>query len=79
LDFSQEFWLQILIYLISFAFSSGVIWTKLKYIEKKQDKHNKLIERMFNAEKSVEKAHDRIDNIEEEGDLYNERNRRTIN
>ena len=65
MELSIEFWLQIGIYLISFAFSGGVIWQKLKYMEKKQDKHNKLIERMYNAEEDINAAHNRIDRIEE--------------
>ena len=65
MELSIEFWLQIGIYLISFAFSGGVIWQKLKYMEKKQDKHNKLIERMYSAEEDINAAHNRIDRIEE--------------
>ena len=61
---SQEFWLQIIIYVISFSFTGGVVWTKLKYMEKKQDKHNKLIERMFVVEESAKSAHKRIDEIQ---------------
>ena len=65
LELSIEFWLQSGIYLISFAFSGGVIWQKLKYMEKKQDKHNKLIERMYSAEEDINAAHNRINRIEE--------------
>ena len=65
MELSTEFWLQIGIYLISFAFSGGVLWQKLKYMEKKQDKHNKLIERMYNAEENINAAHNRIDILEE--------------
>lgn len=70
MELSSEFWLQIAIYLSSFAFSGGIVWTKLKYIEDKQDKHNKLIERMYNAEQNISAAHNRMDRIENkmEGD-----------
>ena len=50
LDLSNEFWLQVGIYLITLAFFGGIVWTKLSYIEEKQDKHNRLIERMYNVE-----------------------------
>ena len=64
LDFSTEFWLQIGFQAIFLAFFAGIVWTKLSYIEDKQDKHNKLIERMYNVENSSAKAHDRIDALE---------------
>lgn len=66
MELSQEFWLQLTIQILFLAFFAGVVWTKLDYIEEKQDKHNKLIERMYNVEKQTEKAHDRIDDIEED-------------
>ena len=65
MELSQEFWLQIVIYLVSFAFSGGVVWTKLKYIEQKQDKHNKLIERMYNVEEKTRAIQNKIEDIEE--------------
>ena len=61
LELSTEFWIQIMM----FVFAAGTVWQKLKHIEKKQDKHNKLIERMYNAEKNINTAHNRIDNLEE--------------
>ena len=68
LDFSTEFWLQIAFQAIFLAFFAGIVWTKLSYIEDKQDKHNKLIERMFHVESSAAKAHDRIDQLEKRED-----------
>ncbi len=65
MELSQEFWLQIAIYLVSFAFSGGVVWTKLKYIEQKQDRHNKLIERMYNVEEKTRVNQNKIENIKE--------------
>jgi len=64
LDFSTEFWLQIGFQAIFLAFCAGIVWTKLSYIEEKQDKHNKLIERMYHVENSADKAHDRLDALE---------------
>jgi len=63
MDLSTEFWLQIIIQIIFLAFFAGIVWTKLNYIEEKQDKHNKLIERMYHAEESIHQAHDRIDGL----------------
>lgn len=48
------------------AFKIGKFEEKLNVIEKKQDKHNNLITRMYKVENDVEKAHTRIDYIEKE-------------
>ena len=63
MELSQEFWAQIIIQFIFLAFFAGAICTKLGYIEKKQDKHNRLIERMYVVEESTKSAHHRIDEI----------------
>lgn len=64
MELSIEFWLQITIYAVSLGSFAGVILTRLKYIEEKQNKHNSLIERMVTVEQSVKSAHHRIDQIE---------------
>ena len=46
MQLSVEFWITIVMYAISFGVSGGVILTKLKYIEAKQDKHNNFITRL---------------------------------
>ena len=43
------------------AFKIGKFEEKLNAIEKKQDKHNNLIERMVRVEDSVKSAHKRMD------------------
>lgn len=48
------------------AFKLGKFEEKLTSLEKKQDKHNNLITRMYKVENDVEKAHTRIDYIEKE-------------
>ena len=48
------------------AFKIGKFEEKLVAIEKKQDKHNDVISRMYKVENDVEKAHLRIDFLEEE-------------
>ena len=62
--FSNEFWIQIVVYAVSIGSFAGVVLTRLKYIEKKQDKHNSLIERMVAVEQSTKSAHRRIDDLE---------------
>lgn len=46
------------------AFKIGKFEEKLTSIEKKQDKHNNLIERMVRVEDKVTAAHQRIDSME---------------
>ena len=43
------------------AFKIGKFEEKLNVIEKKQDKHNNLVERMVRVEDSVKSAHKRLD------------------
>lgn len=45
------------------AFKIGKFEEKLTAIEKKQDKHNNLVERMVRVEDSTKSAHKRIDDI----------------
>ena len=45
------------------AFKIGKFEEKLISLEKKQDKHNNLVERMVRVEDSTKSAHKRIDNI----------------
>lgn len=45
------------------AFKIGKFEEKLIVIEKKQDKHNNLIERMVRVEDSAKSAHHRLDEI----------------
>jgi hypothetical protein len=45
------------------AFKIGRFEEKLVALEKKQDKHNNLIERMVRVEDSVKSAHKRLDDI----------------
>lgn len=48
------------------AFKIGKFEEKLISIEKKQDKHNNLIERMVRVEDSCKSAHKRIDDLRNE-------------
>lgn len=53
MELSPEFILQILVYLVTIGTLAGVILTKLKYIEKKQDKYNDIIERTYKLENGL--------------------------
>ena len=46
------------------AFKLGKFEEKLNMLEKKQDKHNDLIERMVRVEDSTKSAHHRLDGLE---------------
>lgn len=67
---STEFWIgliiSLLVYGVSFGVFYGTVMTKLSNIEKKQDKHNGLIERMVVVEQSTKSAHHRLDSMERE-------------
>lgn len=59
------------VYLISFAVLFSRVTTSIKYIEekidrleRKQDKHNGLIERMVVVEQSTKTSHHRLDEME---------------
>ena len=45
------------------AFKLGKFEEKLNGLEKKQEKHNNLVERMVRVEDSVKSAHKRLDDI----------------
>ena len=45
------------------AFKLGKFEEKLVTLEKKQDRHNNLIERMVRVEDSVKSAHKRLDSL----------------
>ena len=66
MDFDPQFWVQILIYAVSFGVVYGQITTRIKYLEQKVDKHNEVVERMAMAERDIKSAHRRIDEMREE-------------
>lgn len=72
---SDEFWIGLLIQLVVYGVSIGVIYgtvkTRLSYIEKKLDKHNNVVERVYKLEQdravmmNMQKVADhRIDDLE---------------
>jgi len=60
---SIEFWLQVGVQIVALSFFAGIVWTKLNYLEDKQDKHNDLIGRMYIVEESAKSAHRRLDEV----------------
>lgn len=73
---SSEFWIGLIIQLVAYGVSIGVIYgtvkTRLNYIEEKLDKHNNVVERVYKLETDQEVlqerqkvANHRIDNLEE--------------
>lgn len=56
----------VIIQALYIAFKIGKFEEKLDTLDKKQEKHNNLIERMVRVEDSTRSAHKRIDKIERE-------------
>jgi len=54
------------VYAVSIGSFSGVVLTRLNYLEKKMDKHNELQDRMVRVEQSAKSAHHRLDELREE-------------
>lgn len=63
MTFSTEFWIQVVVYAVSFAAAWGSMTTRIKQLEQKVDKHNNVIERVYKVEESTKSAHHRIDEI----------------
>lgn len=55
--------LTVVIQALYIAYKIGKFEQKLEMLDKKQDKHNSLIERMVRVEDSVKSAHKRLDDI----------------
>lgn len=58
--------LTVVIQALYIAYKIGKFEEKLNTIEKKQDKHNNIIERVYHLEDSAKSAHHRIDEIKKE-------------
>ena len=55
----------LVIYLLGLAATAGTILARIGSLEKKVDKHNGLIERMYKVEEKVEYNSHRLDRLEE--------------
>jgi hypothetical protein len=60
---TTEFWVQMIVYALSMGSFAGTILTRIRFLEKKMDKHNGLLERMVAVEQSAKSAHHRLDKI----------------
>ncbi len=69
MNFDTEFFLQILIYALSFGTFYGTTTTRLKNLEQKMDKHNSFIERIYSLEDKVKNANYKLNKIF--NDTYN--------
>lgn len=63
MEITTGFILQVAIYLITFGTFGGTIITKINALEKKVEKHNGMVERMYKCEESLKSAHHRIDEM----------------
>ena len=68
MNLDTQFWIQLVVYAVSFAFAWGNVTTRLKYLEEKMDKHNNMQERLVIVEQRSKSAHHRIDEIKTEMD-----------
>jgi hypothetical protein len=66
LQFNTQFWIQILVYAVSFGTMYGSFKTRLDYLEKKLDSFNDTQGRIARIETSAKQAHHRIDELREE-------------
>lgn len=61
----MTFSFDMVVYLLGLAVTAGSIITKINTLEKKVEKHNNVIERVFKLEESTKSAHHRIDELRE--------------
>jgi tetrahydromethanopterin S-methyltransferase subunit G len=64
MNFSPEFAVQIATYIGTFGVVYGGLSSRLRELEKKMDKHNSLIERMYAVETTVKEVCKKVDKIE---------------
>lgn len=64
--FSNEFWLTVLIYAVTFGTVYGQIRTQIKNLEQKVEKHNSMVERTYVVERDLKTAFRYIDELREE-------------
>lgn len=56
-----KFWLQILVYTLSFGTMYGRISTEMKWMKEKLDRHNSFQDRLVRVEESAKSMHHRMD------------------
>lgn len=65
-QFDTSFWIQMMVYAVTFAATWGSLTQRLKALEQKVDKHNNVVERMAVTEQSLRSAWKQIDEIKTE-------------
>ncbi|MGM9567976.1 MAG: hypothetical protein ACI4QO_00855 [Clostridia bacterium] len=63
---TSQLWIQIVAYAVSIGCLYGAISTRLRELEKKVDRHNHLVERMYRAEMRIRRMEEKM----EEGARY---------
>ena len=63
---TSQLWIQIVAYAVSIGCLYGAISTHLRELEKKVDRHNHLVERMYRAEMRIRRMEEKM----EEGARY---------
>lgn len=65
-QFDTSFWIQLLVYAVTFAATWGSVTQRIKALEAKVDKHNNVVERMAVAERDLKSAWRAIDEIKDD-------------
>jgi hypothetical protein len=63
MNLSEGTILQIVMYIVTACFTAGTIVYRIKALEKRVEKHNNLIERMYKVEESTKSAWYEINEI----------------
>lgn len=66
MEFSTANIIQIAIYLITLGTFGGTIMTRLANLERKMDKHNGIVEKVYRCEESLKSVHHRLDEIKDD-------------
>ncbi len=62
MGFSEEMWIQIIVYLVSLASIGGSLLQRVKNLEKKQDQFTGIVEKLYELEGEVKKLTENIKN-----------------
>ena len=68
MEFDVSFWVQMIVYAVTFAFTFGTMSQQIKQLTKSVEKHNSIVERTFKVEASTASAHKRLDEMRAEID-----------
>lgn len=60
-QFDMSFWIQMVVYAVSFGVFYGRITTQIAHLEKKVEKHNSVVERTVALEHDLDNLSRRID------------------